>query len=545
MSCGALPIDQQLWRNEMRTAELTPTAQKIDRIIKRIDEGDIKIPAFQRGYVWKQSQVIELLESVVNEYPIGSVLLWKSSDRFNSTRNIAGYKIPERDDAYPVNYVLDGQQRLASIYGVFSQLAEQESETSNYNPNLNIFEIFYDFEKKEFVAKEEVSSPAKVIHLRQLLNVTTLVSALQQLDGIYHQDAQDLASQFLNYEIPVVTIENRERADVGIIFERINSTGTRLSTLDLMTAWTWTEDFHLIDASNELMEELEEKGFGGVKHKILLQIISGIIQGTTKTKDILGLTGEQVRDNWESIKECIRKTIDFLSTDLKCGHLDFLPFHQQLICMAKFFHIIDNPKSEHLKALRQWFWKTSFSRRYSTGQTNAKMDSDIERVLSLKNGDNSAFDNYKYDVTIPTLKSTRFSKANPITRAFLLLMGQFEPVDLVKNRKVDTGKALSQYNRKEYHHVFPQAFLKNRGLAQDKIFCVINFCFLSSESNKRISRKAPSDYFFNIIPQDDYTAILNSNLLPVGRTIYQDDNYDDFLEKRANLLIAKLDELST
>ena len=114
----------------MKTAELTPTAQKIDKLIKRIDEADIKIPAFQRGYVWKQDQVIELLQSVVNEYPIGSVLLWKSRDKLRSTRNIAGYNIPDREDAYPVNYVLDGQQRLASIYGVFSQLVEQEDDTS-------------------------------------------------------------------------------------------------------------------------------------------------------------------------------------------------------------------------------------------------------------------------------------------------------------------------------------------------------------------------------------------------------------------------------
>jgi len=59
----------------MKSAELTSTALKIDKLIKRIDDGDIKIPAFQRGFVWKRNQVIELLESIVAEYPIGSVLL--------------------------------------------------------------------------------------------------------------------------------------------------------------------------------------------------------------------------------------------------------------------------------------------------------------------------------------------------------------------------------------------------------------------------------------------------------------------------------------
>ena len=222
----------------MKNAELTPAAQKIDRIIKRIDDGDIKIPAFQRGFVWKQNQVIDLLESIVNEYPIGSVLLWKSSERLKSTRNIAGYEIPEKDTTYPVNYTLDGQQRMASIYGVFSQLIEQEDDHGNYNPNLDIFEIYYDFENKKFIGKAEIAQENKTIHLRKLLNVTTLITALGILNKEYHSAAQELASQFLNYEIPVVTIENRSREDVGIIFERINNTGTRLSALDLMTAWT-------------------------------------------------------------------------------------------------------------------------------------------------------------------------------------------------------------------------------------------------------------------------------------------------------------------
>lgn len=525
----------------MKTAELTPTAQKIDKIIKRIDEGDIKIPAFQRGYVWKQDQIIALLESVVSEYPIGSVLLWKTNEKLNSTRNIAGYKIPQRDESYPVNYALDGQQRMASIYGVFSQELEQEEDITGYNPNPDMFEIYYDFNQKMFIDKNSITEPQSSIQLRSLLTVTTLITALKDLDTRYHSDAQELASQFLNYEIPVVTIENRNREDVGIIFERINNTGTKLSALDLMTAWTWTDDFHLLESCNSLLENLEEKGFGNIRHKSLLQIISAVIQSTTISKNIINLTGEQVRDNWDRITESIRKSIDFLATDITCLNIDFLPFTQQLIPLVKFFDLIDSPSSEQLKSLRQYFWKTSFSNRYSTGQTNAKMDADIEKLIELQNGNLKAFDDYQYSVNVTTLKNTKFSKGNAITRAFLLLMAQEQPLDLVKNQKIDIGTSLAQYNRKEYHHVYPQAFLKNRGLSHDKIFCVLNFCFLSSDSNKAISKKSPSDYFFSLIPETDFSEILSSNLLPINKAVYKDDDYDDFLEKRANEVLSKID----
>ena len=356
--------------------------------------------------------------------------------------------------------------------------------------------------------------------------------------------AQELASQFLNYEIPVVTIENRSREDVGIIFERINNTGTKLSALDLMTAWTWTDDFHLLESCSELLEELEDKGFGEIKHKTLLQIISAVIQDTTVSKNILNLSGEDVRDNWQRITKSVKKAIDFLATDIKCLHMDFLPSTQQLIPITKFFDCIDRPTAEQIKSLRQYFWKTAFSNRYTTGQSNAKMDSDIIRIIRLKDGDITAFDDYRYTANVNSLKGTKFSKGNSITRAFLLLCAQSEPLDLVKNQKIDLGQALSQYNRKEYHHIFPQAFLKERGLTQDKIFCVLNFCFLSSESNKAISKKSPSDYFFNLVPQHDFAKILNSNLIPTNKATFRSDDYDAFLEARANEVISKINSLT-
>ncbi len=528
----------------MKAAEITPTAQKIDKLIKRIDEGDIKIPAFQRGYVWKQEQVIDLLQSIYSEYPIGSVLLWKTEEILNSTRNLAGYKIPDRDAAYPVNYALDGQQRLSSIYGVFSSLVEQEDDPAGYNPNADIFEIYFDFENRLFVEKDNVINTDSAIHLRKLLDVTCLMSVFGELKEEYHKPAQELASQFLNYEVPVVTIENRDRSDVGIIFERINNTGTKLSALDLMTAWTWTDDFHLLEASNSLLEELEGKGFGSIKHKTLLQIISAVIQSTTVSKNILNLTGEQVRDNWDRICNAIRKTVDFLATDIGCKNTDFLPFTQQLIPLIKFHDLIARPSSAQLDALREYFWKTSFSNRYSTGQTNAKMDSDIEKIGEVAKGDVKAFAEYKYTLTGNILKNTKFSKANPVTRAFLLLMAQGSPVDMIRNQKIDIDKALAQYNRKEYHHVFPQAFLKGRGVDHDGIFCVLNFCFLSSDSNKAISKKAPSDYIFTLVPDAEFNEILSSNLLPLNKDIYRADDYEKFKERRAGEVLAILDKLA-
>lgn len=137
----------------MKAPELSTVAEKIDKIINRINSGDIKIPAFQRAYVWKQFQILDLLDSIVKNYPIGSVLLWSTGEKLKHTRNIAGYSIPDSPDEYPVNYVLDGQQRISSIYATFSDKTSQDPKTASYNPNLDIFEIYYDFIAKSLFPK--------------------------------------------------------------------------------------------------------------------------------------------------------------------------------------------------------------------------------------------------------------------------------------------------------------------------------------------------------------------------------------------------------
>jgi len=526
----------------MRAPELATTPEKIDKIINRINSGDIRIPAFQRAYVWKQSQILDLLDSIIKNYPIGSILLWSTSEKLRHTRNIAGYSIPENAEEYPVNYVLDGQQRVSSIYATFSDKSIQDVETSNYNPNLDLFEIYYSFSKKDFAQKNDIDiNSDDIIYLRNFLNGAKLIEALKTLDSKFHADAQELYSKFINYELPVVTIKHREKSEVGIIFERINNTGTKLSTLDLMTAWTWTDDFHLLESMNELQDELEEKNFGDLTQNILLQAISGFIQNDTTTKAITALSGEQVRDCWSDFCESLRKSIDFLASELNCSHIDFLPAQQQIVALVKFYGFSEMPSAEQLKELKKWFWKISFSNRYSTGQTTEKMNFDIQRIIEIRNNQFTEVNKIRYTVTNSELIATKFSKANPLTRAFLLLMAQRHPLDLIKNTKVDITTSLSKYNRKQYHHIFPNAFLKLQGFPDSKIFSLANFCFLPADSNKKISKKSPSYYFFNIISQTDFNIILTSNLIPLTRDLYTNDNYNDFLEKRAELIINEID----
>ena len=524
----------------MTYSEITPVARKIDRLITRIEEGDIKIPAFQRGFVWKQDQVMQLLDSIYHDYPIGSILLWDSSERLKSTRNIGGFLIPEREPEYPVNYVLDGQQRLATIYATFCRDRRGDPQNARYEIDPDTFKIYFDLDTSQFVASSDLVNEHVNFKMSSLLNIDEFYDVVSKLDNKYRKKARELQSKFMNYEIPVVTTKKRDKEEVGIIFERINNTGTRLTTLDLMVAWTWGEEFHLREELDQILETLEAKGFGETPDKIILQCLAGIIEKTTKTRDILKLKPETVRNSIDILNSSLGKSIDFLSTELNVVSRDFLPHSHQIVPLTFFFSRVNTPDQEQSKILKQWFWKTSFSKRYS-GSTDMKMNDDIAFFEKVVNHGYSDINKYSYSVDKATLVNQRFSKSSPFARAFLLLLAQKNPRNLVNGNRIDLGVALSEYNAKEYHHIFPRAFLKTKGIETNEINSLCNFCFLPADSNKKIAGKSPSDYIFDVVPYNAYSKILNSNLMPLKKVIYQKNQYKLFLKERATLIMQYLD----
>ena len=526
----------------MGRAEITATSPKIDKLINRIEEGEIKIPAFQRGFVWKQEQVIELLDSIYHDYPVGSILLWNSKEKLKSTRNLGGFLLPECKPQYPVDYVLDGQQRLSSIYAVFGKDKKEDIENGQYKIDTKIFDIYFDLDEQQFIPKDDVIEEHANLRINTLFNPTEFFNETIKFEEKYRKLIVQLQYQFQNYEMPVITTYKRTKEEVGTIFERINNTATPLSTLDLMIAWTWNEDFHLKEKINETLETLEQKGFGETPEKIILQCLGGMVNKTAKTKDILKLDPKVVTSNFEKLSESLEKSIDFLSTELNMFSRDFLPHSHQIVPLTFFFSKVNTPNQQQSKVIKQWFWRTSFSRRYSAS-TDTHMNEDILFFEKIIDNNFSDIQKYEYSIDEKTLINQKFTKNNPYVRAFLLLLAQKNPLNLLNSNKVDLGRALSKYNLKEYHHIFPRSFLKNKGMESEKINSLCNFCFLPSDSNKLISNKAPSDYIFNLIPENKYTEILESNLMPIKKEIYQKDDYDEFLKQRAQKILNFLDTL--
>ena len=84
---------------------------KISTILEKIDENQLFVPAFQREYVWKREDAKQLIDSLIKEYPTGTMLTWENS-RLTGIKG--AYKYNEKQGA--VRVLLDGQQRITTLY---------------------------------------------------------------------------------------------------------------------------------------------------------------------------------------------------------------------------------------------------------------------------------------------------------------------------------------------------------------------------------------------------------------------------------------------
>lgn len=136
----------------MSIEKIKPDDMSFDKLMHQIKEGHIKIPDFQREFVWERSQILSLLDSIYNHYPIGSLIFWESKDNICSYRNIGN--IPLKNATHNlINYVLDGQQRITSLY---ASLEEAEIKVKIQGKTKIIkLQIYFDLDKQEFVTKNE------------------------------------------------------------------------------------------------------------------------------------------------------------------------------------------------------------------------------------------------------------------------------------------------------------------------------------------------------------------------------------------------------
>lgn len=512
----------------------------ISTLIENIKRGEIKVPQFQRKFVWKDSQALDLLDSIANSYPVGSLLIWRTKEKLNIERNIGEFTLPETDDMDPTDYVLDGQQRLTVIY---SCLGASEMDDG--------FSVCYDLETEIF---ERISNRESIhlFPLRRMFNVTKLLNfraALQtSMEAEKYQNRLDqLIRSFTEYRIPVVTLKDLSVEEVCPIFERINSSGTKLSTYDLMVAATWSSNFDLNEEVDQVQNALKPKGFSDIERATVLKCLSAVKVGSIKEsalKTLRNVPREEMRELIDECAEALKKSVDLLSTQFRVHSWDFLSYEAIIVVLSYIY--CRNPKLTSIQVTRidAWFWRSSFGERYKVGGEGfVSRDLQIvEEFVVHGRVDSKDFG------SLPRLdewQTIAFRSNVSRSRAFILALAAQKPMNLSNGAKIDTDAALSIFNKKQFHHIYPRAFLKRSGTKLDDNL-LINICMLSASENNLISDDDPQEYLPRCARYLGSRAdeVFASNLLPKPSEFdYTTASYAEFIRARSQVVSTALSNL--
>jgi hypothetical protein len=506
----------------------------IRKVIESITSGAIRIPAFQRGFVWDAEHVAYLMDSIYKGYPFGAVILWRTKEKLSSERNLGPFELPAGKADYPVDYVLDGQQRITSIFGVF-QSELQASGDDSWTHIYFDMNAAADLQESQFLALEsEAIDPARHFPINTFFEVTAYRQATQGLTEAQAIEIDSVQAKFKEAVIPTQEIVTDDRAKVAIVFERVNRLGVELDVFQLLTAWTWSEDFDLQKRFADLTEELRPHGFSEVADdtNLLLRCCSAIVAGDASPTAFVNLKGSDVRDRFDDIENGIRGAIDFLKKNLNVEALANLPYPASLVPLSAYFSRKSVPMTDaQREILVRWFWRSCFSRRYSAGVIR-NLNRDIEEAAALREGKSTALADFTADVDAEFFNQS-FTLGTVNTRTFILLLASARPLSFVSGAQITLSKVLQAYNRNEFHHLMPQAFLKDLGASVREINPLANFAIISATDNKILGGVAPSEYKHKM-PAAKLSLILSRALCP---EILFTDHYEDFIEARTAKLV--------
>lgn len=497
--------------------------------------GTLTLPRFQRGYVWKRPDVSKLMRSLYKGYPVGNLLIWETQAtiqdvRGNQPLGTSGHKL-----------LLDGQQRITSLYGIIYGKLPQFSDG---NPH-SFRDLYFNVETEEF----EFYGPTKMKRNRRWISVTKL---MQKGIGPFfpqfadHPEQEMLVNRLLtitnirsrNFHVETVTGVDKTMDVVVDIFNQVNSGGTKLSKGDLALAKISAE---WPQAREELQKRLMKWSKAGYNFNLdwMLRCINALITGHADFAELdrQDVTTEQVKDSLQRVEKLIDQSLNLISSRLGLDYHQVLGSPNALPAIIRFF---DKEKSwpDHISRNRLLYWyiHAMLWGRYS-GPVETVIRQDITAIDENKVPVSALIEQLRQQRGDLSVEPQDFAGATRGSRFYPLM---YMLTRVYGTRDLDSGLELRSHllggkHQLELHHVFPKALLTNSGYHwRNDANALANFTFLTQETNRTISAKPPEEYFPYY--EAKHPGVLASHWIPDDPQLWKIENYRDFLAARRERL---------
>ena len=436
-------------------------------LLEDVQRGHIRVPRFQRPFVWTDLQRLDLLRSVRDNMPIGSLLVWRTSQfKLASFPSVGPHCIPpilENAPATGWQYLLDGHQRVSTLLGLLLQpvpvtLAEPISDEDPID-----WDIQYDLMDEDFVFAPKIGRkgakhpllPLWTLFDGRLVNKRMREMRKQgEIENWTEGDldtwevrADQLSYRFQQCRIPIVVMVSDNLELAAKTFQRINSLGTPMSEAHLVAALTWNANFDLRERLDELREALPS-GWRNIGEGIFLQVCKGL-SGLDMTK--AGQT-ELVRKLTEDTTlleragQNLKRAVMWFSDSTLVVQQELLPYAFQLILLAvelERWKDSEPPKS----ALLAWFWRTGWSEVFATAS--------YRQVRTEQENLRNATDNKNNSVWERDKLPDRFDFRSARVRLFLLRLAAQPELYDAYGHKTNGRDILISHGRDAFVQLFP------------------------------------------------------------------------------------------
>jgi hypothetical protein len=516
-----------------------------------IDTGQIKLPMFQREFVWEKEQSAKLIDSILKGFPIGTFIFWKTREELRSYKEVGNHKLPETPKGDYVQYILDGQQRITSLYAIRKGIRiSKDGKEVDYK---DIF-INLDYEpgSDEQIAVTERLDGKQYVSVHDVLS-KPLGTFYKTLSHEQADQVEAYKNRLTNYDFSTITIKNYPIEVACEVFSRINTGGKALTVFEIMVAKTYdeTKGFDLAekyevlrDGSDEEKECLTAAKFETIPESIIMQCVAAITLRAVRSRDILKIRRETFINNWEPMKTALFMAIDFIRSELRVPVSQLVPYPALLVPLTYFFHTTGNkkPSNEQVRLLEQFFYWVGLTERYSSG-TESKLSEDFNKMDLISKGITPSYQSTEMIIDAKVIEETWFSAGNAYCKAILCLLAYQQPKSFDTSGVVILDNShLKIAASRNYHHFFPKKYLEENQKGKEPNL-IANITLIDGYSNKhRIGKKPPSEYIGKFA-KDNKTLpeTLQTHLIKdVDGYGVNSDDYDAFIRRRAMAIAMAL-----
>jgi len=521
---------------------------KISTILDHIDSGHMALPEFQRGYVWSREQVRGLFGSLYRRHPVGGLLVWVTDSSSANYRGDGGVA------PGVVKLLLDGQQRMTSLYGVargkppaFFDGNAQAFTGLRFHLENEVFEFFQPVTMKDdplWVDVSEIMKAGQKGHedfIEKLAeNPAIGVKAVKYSARI----SRLLSILDIDLHIEEVTGADKTLDIVVDIFNRVNSGGTKLSKGDLALAKIcadWPE------ARGHMKSSIQAWNKAGYEFNLdwLLRSVNTVLTGEAKFAFLHDQTSDQIKEGLKRAGKQIDSCLNMIAGRLGLDHARVLFGRFAIPVMVRYL----DQKGSKMSAVERdkllfWFVSAGMWGRYS-GSTESYLDRDLEMLEGADGGLEKLMRELRVwhgDLAVQPEHFDGWSMGSRFYPVLYMMTRMGEASDLGSGLPLKANM-LGKMSQLEVHHIFPKAQLYKHGYERREVNALGNFCFLTKDTNLGISDERPEVYFPEI--EARHPGALASQWIPMDPKLWTMDAYPAFLAARRKLLADQANKCLT